>query len=111
MKNLRIHISGKVYKVGFRYFVKQQAIRAGITGTVCYLDNNTLIIEASGNDEALNKFINFCRIGTIGSQIESITISNSPVTVFRSFEIVTEEEQNYNNHIAPSMSPPTGGDV
>ena len=99
MKNLRIHISGKVYKVGFRYFVKQQAIRAGITGTVCYLDNNTLIIEASGNDEALNKFINFCRIGTIGSQIKNITISDSPVTIYRSFEIVTEEDKNLNNRL------------
>ncbi len=99
MKNLRINISGKVYKVGLRYFVKQQAIRTGITGTVRYLDNHTISIEASGPEDALNEFISYCRIGSIGSQIDNITISESPVKVFRSFEILSEEQNNSNNHL------------
>ncbi|MEA3445423.1 MAG: acylphosphatase, partial [Bacteroidota bacterium] len=88
MKSLSIHITGKVYKVGFRYYAKQMAERCGICGSVRYSDQQTVIIEAMGNDDELNKFIGRCRIGCYGSAVKEITIAEKEFPVSTSFEIV-----------------------
>ena len=95
MKNILIIITGKVYKTGFRYFVKQMAERNSITGTVKYSGNNSIIIEANGGDKALNIFISYCRLGCFGSEVNNVSISESPAFPCRSFEIENEAEQNH----------------
>jgi len=93
MKNLHILISGKVYKTGFRYFVKQMAENLGITGSVKYSPNHSVLIQASGTDTALNKLIGFCRLGCIGSLVENVSISEMLFTQSQTFEIIDENEK------------------
>ncbi|MCD4737201.1 MAG: acylphosphatase [Bacteroidales bacterium] len=92
MNNLKIHISGKVYKVGFRYYVKQLAERNSITGTVQYADNHSILIKASGNEKALDIFISYCRLGCFGSQVNNISITESSGFNHRFFEIIDKEK-------------------
>ena len=87
-KNVQIIISGKVYKTGFLYFAKQIAERNGITGTVKYTDGHSVKIEATGAEKALNKFIGYCRIGCIGSEVSNVSISESPLLQYQSFNII-----------------------
>ena len=99
MKNIQIIIVGKVYKTGFRYFVKQMSERNGITGTVQYTDDHSVKIEARGYEDALNRFINYCRLGCLGSEVNNVSISESPEFPYRSFEIVNEEEKQKTKRI------------
>ena len=91
MQNLYIQITGKVHKVGFRYFIKQMAEKYSISGIVKYSSDKSLLVEASGKEKSLNKFISFCRLGCIGSEVENISISEMPSTWRQTFEIINEK--------------------
>lgn len=88
MKSIRIKISGKVRSVGFRFFVKQVALMHGLIGTVSYSGKDCLIIEASGNDPDLKELIDYCRIGSFGSVVDDIEVTEMPVKKYASFEII-----------------------
>jgi len=86
MHNIRIFIEGKVYKTGYRFFVKQIADQLYINGKVQYLDDG-IMIEASGEQAKLDEFIRLCRIGNFDSKIKSIKVNNVLSKTFKSFEI------------------------
>jgi len=80
MKSLQIIVTGKVYKTGYRFFVKQVASVFEISGDIAYSKNKRqVIIRASGEEEKLEKFISFCRLGCPGSNIAHLRISDSKV--------------------------------
>jgi len=93
MKNLHIIISGKVHKVGFKYFVKQIAENLGVSGSVKYSPDHSVFIEASGNGKSLDKFIGFCRLGCIGSEVKNISLSEAIFPQNQSFEIINETQE------------------
>jgi acylphosphatase len=78
MNTIRITVTGKVYKVGYRYYVKQMADLLEIIGNVRYAGNRKVIIEAQGKDHNLDKFITFCQLGCPGSSIKNILIKEAP---------------------------------
>jgi len=88
MKNLHITLTGKVYKVGLRYFIKQMAKHYGIVGTVRYRDDTTIAINASGNKEKMDRFLTFCKLGCPGSDIDNMSIHEKEIADFKSFDIV-----------------------
>lgn len=92
MKNVQIIITGQVYKTGFLYFTKQIAERNGITGTVQYTDKHSIKIEATASEDAMNKFISYCRLGCLGSDVNKISIKESSGFHFRDFKIVDKEK-------------------
>ena len=94
MKNIKIQISGKVYKVGFRYFVKQMAEKLGVAGTVKYSPDHKVIIEASGSDMALNQLIGFCRLGCLGAEVENISVTENNNQHQHSFNILYDSNLN-----------------
>lgn len=75
MKTLQIIITGKVFKTGYRFFIKQLAEKYSIHGFVSYFENNKVLIEATGENNNLDKFITLSRIGCPGSVIENFQIS------------------------------------
>ena len=88
MKNLQITITGNIYHVGFRYFIKQTAFRYGVMGFVKYQNKTSLIIEAEGEPKALNRLIELCRIGSYGSIIKKIDVSETPLKDYQTFEVI-----------------------
>lgn len=88
MINLHIILTGKVYKVGLRYFIKQMAKRCGIIGTVRYQDDSTIAIDATGQKDNINHFLNYCRLGCPGSDIQDINIKEKIPANYQSFEIL-----------------------
>ena len=88
MKNVVIKIEGKVFEVGFRYYVKQMAENFDILGTVRYNKDQSIEIEASGQENSLDKFISYCRLGSLGSEVRQISISDSIPKTHSSFEIL-----------------------
>ena len=89
MKNLRIKISGKVKKTGFLFFAKQFSKIYHITGFAKYTGNTTLLIEAEGEETRLNKFIEYCKEGPLGSKINGFDIREGEIKHYHSFDIAS----------------------
>jgi acylphosphatase len=79
-------IHGRVQGVGFRYFVMQKAENYGISGFVKNSMNGTVYIEAEGQSELLELFIQACKQGPSHAWVEKIDVQYCPVQDFKGFE-------------------------
>ena len=57
MRKVEMNVQGRVQGVGFRYMTKMVADQLGVTGTVKNEDDGSVTIEAIGNDDIIQKFI------------------------------------------------------
>ncbi len=81
-------VSGLVQGVGFRYFTRASAQRAGVTGWVCNSDDGNVEIYAEGTDERLRQFIQAINRGPTHSQVSGVMLTWQTATgQFRSFHI------------------------
>jgi acylphosphatase len=83
VKSMYLIISGRVQGVGFRYFVRQKALEMQISGWVKNTSDGKLEIEAEGENQNLDAFIEWMRIGPSRAIIRSF--SNSEITPIRNF--------------------------
>ena len=87
MISLKIHIEGRVQRVGFRYFIYKEAIKLGVLG---YIENNadgSVFIRAEGQREAMYNFLSYCRKGPKWSNVISCEITETTLDQFKKFEI------------------------
>ncbi len=87
MKSVHIKIHGIVQGVFFRQFTRQTANELGIKGWVRNDDDGTVEIEAQAPTEFLNLFIKWCHHGPEKAVVNKVTVTESPVKNFTSFEI------------------------
>ncbi|MGQ8335890.1 acylphosphatase [Sunxiuqinia sp. A32] len=71
-KTFHIIIYGRVQGVGFRYFVRQKAMELELTGWVKNCPNRTVEIEAQGDQQQLETFLDFLRIGNGYSRTDKL---------------------------------------
>jgi acylphosphatase len=88
MKNLHIHISGKVQGVFFRASTKATADCLGIKGWVKNVPDGRVEIEAEGDDFALDEFLTFCKHGPDDAVVEKVTIDEGQLKNYRNFELL-----------------------
>lgn len=65
-------ISGRVQGVGFRYFVKEEAIRLTLQGYVKNLPDGKVRILVHGEENTVEKFLQLCKEGPPASRVESL---------------------------------------
>jgi len=87
MKHINISISGKVENTGFRFHVFWGACINGIHGFVM-IKNNTVIIEAEGEDDKLTLFSDWVRQGPEGSMVNSMISCDKEVIGYDDFKIL-----------------------
>jgi acylphosphatase len=87
MKSAVIIVSGKVQHKGFRFTAMQVAYQRGIRGFIKNDRGGTLYIEAEGEDEQLDGFIEWCRHGSIWSTVTDIEVKEGEFQGFTSFDI------------------------
>ncbi|MFH1972578.1 MAG: acylphosphatase [archaeon] len=75
MKKVRITIRGKVQGVFFRANIEEKAKKLNIKGYVQNINNH---IEAVfiGEEENVNKLLEFCTKGPEGAKVKSIELEN-----------------------------------
>jgi acylphosphatase len=83
----KIHVSGRVQGVGFRWSAVREARIYEIKGFVKNLSDGTVYIEAEGYPEQLNLFVDWCRIGPDRGHIESVTVDTFPPVNYTDFRI------------------------
>jgi len=76
-------IKGRVQGVGFRYWVKCQAMLiGGIDGYAMNLDNGDVAVLMRGDEKAVNSMLQKLHEGPLWSRVDSITIAPEYKTYF-----------------------------
>ena len=63
------------------------AIKLGIVGFVCNCNDGTVEVFAEGNEESISQFIEWCRVGPNGAEVEKIDIHERPLKNSQGFII------------------------
>jgi acylphosphatase len=87
MKCAYIHIYGQVQHKGFRFVAMQVAYQRGIRGFIQNKRDGSLYIEAEGEEEQLNGFLEWCKKGPMGAKVENVTIEEGEFKNYTSFDI------------------------
>ena len=82
-----IIVHGRVQGVWFRAGTKEKADELGLLGWVKNRTEGTVEIHAEGEKLLLEKFITWCRIGTLAADVISIDIDEVMVQECKSFDI------------------------
>jgi acylphosphatase len=75
---VRWEVVGRVQGVGFRWFVREQARRWGLSGWVRNQPDGSVEISARGREDALNGLLASVRRGPPGSIVEDVRIRPDP---------------------------------
>ncbi len=86
-KCVTIRVSGRVQGVFFRASTKAEADRLGINGIVRNEREGSVYIEAEGGEEALGKFIAWCRRGPTHAYVLSFDLKEAPSKGYVGFRI------------------------
>ena len=84
----RFVVYGRVQGVGFRYFTWKEAERIGIKGTVRYCVDGSVEIVAEGNDDQLQDFYNWLKVGPRTASVERVLEHNVEHKRYPDFSIV-----------------------
>lgn len=77
MINLKINIFGKVQGVWFRVHTKEQADKLSLSGFVRNQADGSVYVEVSGEEENINKFLNWIKIGPELSRVDQVNINDN----------------------------------
>ena len=89
MIRIYLIISGDVQGVGFRSWVRRQALALHLTGWVKNQPDGAVEIVAEGSPEKLGKFMEICRSGPETSWVENVTVDQEEATgEFTGFNVV-----------------------
>jgi acylphosphatase len=91
MRAIRIKITGRVYRTGYRYYVKQKASKLNIRGGVLYCPDRSVEIIAVGEKNDLDEFLKQCMIGNKDSKTEKMSITEIPSGNYDTFEVFDEK--------------------
>lgn len=88
-KHLDIKVSGRVQGVFFRVSAKHEAHKLGLTGFAKNCEDNSVCIEAEGDEPSLRKFLDWCARGPIFAHVLTIQSEfGDDLKNFDSFETI-----------------------
>lgn len=87
IKAYQIIIYGKVQGVGFRANAHAFAIKNNLLGFVKNLPNNTVFIHAEGNEENINRLIEWCYVGPRLAKVKEVQATEVQAVYYKTFEL------------------------
>jgi acylphosphatase len=69
---LHVRVSGRVQGVGFRWFVREEARRLGLSGWVMNLSSGDVEVAAGGADASLERLRRALQVGPAGSAVDRV---------------------------------------
>lgn len=88
VEHVKIKISGKVQGVFFRASAKEQADALGVVGFAQNQPDGSLYIEAEGEEEALDKFVNWCKKSPPLARVEFVEIEEGRPKGYSEFKVL-----------------------
>ena len=80
MTKLHVRISGRVQGVGFRWFVREEARRLGLSGWVTNLPSGDVEVRASGEDRAVERLRRALEVGPTGAEVAAVQDIDEPAS-------------------------------
>lgn len=80
MHRVRLRIKGRVQGVFFRASAKEAAMNLGVTGWVKNQPDGTVETVAEGKQEALDRFIEWCREGPENASVADVEVDRQEAT-------------------------------
>ncbi|MDG6933905.1 MAG: acylphosphatase [Nitrososphaerota archaeon] len=88
MSVTRIKVYGMVQGVGFRFFVRQQAVALGVSGLARNLSDGSVEVILEGPDDAIQMVIEACKVGPPNASVSKITLEKlQNIGGFKGFRI------------------------
>jgi acylphosphatase len=88
MERLHCVVQGRVQGVGFRAFVRGQALKLGLTGWVRNVGYDQVEVLAEGPRDRLETLLEFLRRGPSAARVDAVVPEWSPATgEFRDFQV------------------------
>jgi acylphosphatase len=81
----KIHVTGYVQGVGFRWRTVREAGSRGINGFVRNMPDGSVYIEAEGTRSQLKSFVEWCKKGP--GYVESVTTDVYPPVNYKEFRV------------------------
>lgn len=88
METLHLLISGKVQGVFFRETSRQLAEKLAIKGWIKNTFDGKVEALITGEEKALNDFVNFCKVGPDRAVVDEVKVSKQHTIDFEKFEII-----------------------
>lgn len=83
-----ITVRGKVQGVFFRASTRDKARELNLTGFVRNQSDGSVYLEASGNEDQLNKLVAWCKVGPKSARVDQVEVTQLDSAIsFDSFEI------------------------
>ncbi|MBS7645850.1 MAG: acylphosphatase [Candidatus Bathyarchaeia archaeon] len=88
-RRTHIYISGQVQGVFFRYETRRVAKELGVSGWVRNLPDGRVEVVAEGEEESIEKLIQFCRRGPPAAKVTNVEVKyEEPKGENRNFIII-----------------------
>jgi acylphosphatase len=72
VQRLHVRIAGRVQGVGFRWFVREEARRLGLSGWVTNLPSGEVEVAAGGEGTSLERLRKALQVGPAGAAVERV---------------------------------------
>lgn len=87
-KTVAITVRGKVQGVWFRKYTLEKAQQLQLSGTVRNTVDGDVDIVATGTEDQLADFVEWCWMGSPKSKVTSVTVEDKELKEFEGFEVV-----------------------
>ena len=87
-KAVRLYIEGTVQGVFFRQFIRENAERQNLKGFARNLEDGRVEVFIEGDNENIDKMIEFCKQGPKHSQIRNVEIKEEKFQGFKEFKVL-----------------------
>ncbi len=86
-RSYKITIKGKVQGVSYRFNAQAVAHKLNLTGYVKNQFDGSVLAHAEGKEEDINKFIDWCYLGSRLAKVTEVAAEETEVVGFQTFEI------------------------
>ncbi len=87
IKHLSIRVTGKVQGVFFRASTREEAQRLSLCGWVRNEPDGSVLIEAEGDEEALDQLIAWCQHGPVQARVADVVVEEGEVEGYPNFQV------------------------
>jgi acylphosphatase len=87
IKHLNIRVYGRVQGVFYSATAMEKALELGIKGFARNEKDETVYIEAEGEEDKLKEFIDWCYIGPPRASVDTISTEEGEIKNYTKFEI------------------------
>ena len=88
IKYLEVQIFGRVQGVGFRYFIKRQASKIGMRGFCKNLEDGSVLVNVSGENQILKDFLKKLHKGPLFARVDHLEIKEIPEFEAEAFKVI-----------------------